>query len=185
MSEKLTRNFQTRAAGNLHGPENESMMKQARSGGLAKTGGFAIAVDWPSVEALLEEPNTEGVLRLLEPAITELNRQRVAANGGCHVPTVAEKEQLREQLIVGLIGPRATPPPGLRIVIDIAVRLKNDWGEPKPERSKGFDPAKSAGVDLSKASGEITNMKAQFDRQFQELTAQIVRVLKARTGARQ
>jgi len=180
--DKVTKTFRPSNRGDYHTQQSVEMMKSNLAGDLAKTGGFAIAVDWPSVEAVLEAPNTDGVLRLLDPVIAEINRQRVATSGGCHVPTAAEKEQLREQLIVGLIGPGAAPPPGLRIVIDIAVRLKNDWGEPRPERSKGFDPAKSAGGDLSKT--EIGSMKAQFDQQFQELTAQIVRILKARTGAR-
>jgi hypothetical protein len=128
--------------------------RMASEGAVVKTGGFKIEVDWPSVEAILTEQNTDGVLRLLDPAMTELNRQRIAASGGCHVPTVAEKEQLREQLIVGLIGPGATPPPGLRLAIDIAVRLKADWDVPVPSHG-----GKAAGGDWRQ---QLDALKKQF-----------------------
>lgn len=212
MSEKLTRNFQTRTAGNLHTPENEAMMKSSRNGTFAKD--FHVAADMTQVYELLDNQDTDGVLRLLAPVLEEKYKQTVAARSGSHTLTTAEKQQLATEIIDTMFRGNA-PPPWFVTVVDIAVRLKADWDVPMPERSKGFDPAKSAGSDLDmmkraqadpskkiekfvvmaqtteaieKLSDNLLRRNASGElpslaQQVEELTKRVVALIKAKAGA--
>jgi hypothetical protein len=213
MSEKLTRNFQTRAAGNYHSQENVDMMKAARNGTLAKTltktGGFAIAVDWPSVNALLGNQDTDGVRQELDETVKEIERQTIHPRGGWHTLSVAEKESLRAQIIEGMLG--GDPAPAWFVVlVNIAVRLKPDFDVPMPShggKAAGGDLAKadkygvmaeateaidklSENLRRRKANGESDTLRkvndvhtASLAQQVEELTKRIVAIIKARTCA--
>lgn len=145
--EVLTKGFQPRST--------DRTGREASEGALAKTGGFAIAVDWPSVRALLTNQDTDGVRQQLAEAVKELERQIIARPGGWHALTVAEKESLRAQIIEGMLG--GDPAPAWFVVlVNIAVRLKPDFDVPMPSHG-----GKAAGGDTGDWQQRIAALEKQ------------------------
>jgi hypothetical protein len=159
MPVKFTRNFQTRAAGNLHGSENEEIMKAARAGTLAKD--FPPQPAWSSIAALFADQNTD--LQRFPEVVMEVMRQTVAARGGCHPLTTAERKQMRAQILSTMGG---QPTAGFVTLLNVIVGLEPDFDVPTPPASK------SAGDRF-----------AGFKPQVEELTKWVVETIKARTSA--
>jgi hypothetical protein len=153
----VTKTFRPSSRGYDHTQQSVDMMKSARAGTLKKD--FPNQPSQAEIEQLVENQNTDLVLRALAPILDAKYKQTIAAEGGSHKLTAAEKESLAQQIIAAMLfGKPATP--WFAQLVDIAVRLKADFDVPMPPTSKsanGGDLRKRAenGVAMAKTAVAI------------------------------
>ena len=108
--------------------------------------------DFADVNSWVESRNGDGVVEQLAATVKRL-RQRMAPNSGVHSLSTTEKEQMREQIIISMLGGKA-PSPAFVTLVNLIVGL----GDERATRRKEFFAKSGPSKDTKEIRASITRL---------------------------
>jgi hypothetical protein len=108
--------------------------------------------DFANVNSWVESRNGDGVVEQLAATVKRL-RQSMAPNSGVHSLTTTEKEQMREGIIISMLGNKA-PSPAFVTLVNLIVGL----GDEHATRSNEFVAKSAPSKDMQEIRASITRL---------------------------